>query len=486
MNSKAILFLLGVIIYILLVELVRKRSHLSEEFFRKSVHLGVGVITIFAPFWIPHKNFLMAVGIVFALLDYLAIRFHLLRGMHGHRKTYGTVFFPLTFVLLVWVFWELNRGFISYGMALLTLADGLAAILGESLRKKHTYRGLSDQKSIEGSLIVLLISFLITWIFLLRLDSPLYWNAKLELAFMTAMLAVSMEGLSTHGSDNLTLPLIPTGVLYLVLNSGRNYPASDLLFVAALLMLDIFSFRKKWLNLEGILATNSLAIIIFLFGGWKPLIPMVWFFISSNLLSVIRLRISPLRNDIVEKGEQRDAFQVFANGLLPAVFVVIAYQFSLDWFRIVFASAIGAATADTWSTEMGLMSSSKPRHILNGAILEKGMSGGVTLAGLVGGIAGGITIFLLCGLLKYIPMGLMEGILITIGSMAGTIVDSILGATFQVGYRCRICDQYTEKKVHCSQETSLVRGWKWMNNDMVNFLSPALVSIGIIIVHTLI
>jgi uncharacterized membrane protein len=50
------------------------------------------------------------------------------------------------------------------------------------------------------------------------------------------------------------------------------------------------------------------------------------------------------------------------------------------------------------------------------------------------------------------------------------LFDSLLGATVQAIYHCPHCDKETEKHpLHtCGTPTLQVRGWKWLNNDLVN------------------
>jgi uncharacterized membrane protein len=58
-----------------------------------------------------------------------------------------------------------------------------------------------------------------------------------------------------------------------------------------------------------------------------------------------------------------------------------------------------------------------------------------------------------------------------LGGLAGSLGDSFLGATVQQIFQCDVCQKETEKKFHCGQPTRPLRGWGWMNNDMVNFLA---------------
>ena len=58
------------------------------------------------------------------------------------------------------------------------------------------------------------------------------------------------------------------------------------------------------------------------------------------------------------------------------------------------------------------------------------------------------------------------------GGLAGSLFDSLLGATVQQIYYCDVCQKDTERRVHkCGNETRPLRGWRWLNNDLVNLWS---------------
>jgi uncharacterized membrane protein len=67
-------------------------------------------------------------------------------------------------------------------------------------------------------------------------------------------------------------------------------------------------------------------------------------------------------------------------------------------------------------------------------------------------------------------------LLITLAGLAGSLFDSLLGATVQAMYYCPTDMKETEKHpLHtCGTKTVHIRGWNWLTNDWVNFACAAL------------
>ena len=138
---------------------------------------------------------------------------------------------------------------------------------------------------------------------------------------------------------------------------------------------------------------------------------------------------------------------------------------------------MATANADTWATEVGTLSQQPPRLILSGQPVAPGTSGGVTLLGTGAALAGAASVGLVAeafGAGKHTVLRGRLPLLGLIGGMAGTLTDSVLGATAQAMYWCPRCQQETERRVHrCGQETEHLRGLRWLDNDGVNFVSTA-------------
>lgn len=211
-------------------------------------------------------------------------------------------------------------------------------------------------------------------------------------------------------------------------------------------------------------------------GGWTWGILVVAFFVTSSALSHWR-RGSKQRiaNDNFAKNERRDLAQTLANG---GAVSGLALLHSLDPRPLWFAAALGAlatVTADTWGTEIGTLSRATPRLITTGRSTSPGTSGGITLLGLGASGAGAVLI----GIVGLVASDALDGVwslwivaAALIGGIVGALADSILGATIQAIRWCPHCQVETEQIVHrCGTPTIHRRGWRWLDNDWVNFLA---------------
>jgi uncharacterized membrane protein len=92
------------------------------------------------------------------------------------------------------------------------------------------------------------------------------------------------------------------------------------------------------------------------------------------------------------------------------------------------------------------------------------------VTGTLAALSGAALIAILAGLVSPFGNFWMVTAIAILGGLLGSLFDSFLGATVQAIYRCPKCDKETEKHpLHtCGTQTVQVRGWKWLNNDLVN------------------
>ncbi len=239
-------------------------------------------------------------------------------------------------------------------------------------------------------------------------------------------------------------------------------------FVLAVLLVGL-SYRFSFLSLSGSAATFVLALIVFGLGGWAWAVPILTFFLLSSLLSKIGKSQKQKFKDTFEKTGKRDYGQVVANGGLAGLFALIWFFTRNDIFYSLYVVSLAAVNADTWATELGVLFSSHPRLITTFKKVAPGISGAVSIPGLLASLVGSFVV----GLSGYIfwqggPAWLTA---VTLAGFSGSLIDSFFGALFQAQYRCAVCGQYTERKIHCHESAELVSGFRWLNNDWVNILS---------------
>ncbi len=239
-------------------------------------------------------------------------------------------------------------------------------------------------------------------------------------------------------------------------------------FLIAFLIVFI-SFRLKFLTFSGSVATFFLASIIFSLGGIQWSVPILTFFILSSLLSKERKKKNESVELYFEKSGTRDYMQVLANGGIGGVLVIINFLTQNDFYYLLYLSSLSAVCADTWSTEFGTWKKTETYNILTFRKVKQGVSGGISLIGSFGALLG--TIVISMSGLFWINMNYIHYFfLIIISGFLGSIIDSILGATFQLQHECNVCKKITERNIHCGTETNYYKGVKWINNDAVNFI----------------
>ena len=248
------------------------------------------------------------------------------------------------------------------------------------------------------------------------------------------------------------------------------------------------AYRTRSLDRSGAIAAILVGSVIFGAGGWQWAVLLLAFFISSSLLTRAHRDRKRAVNQDYAKAGARDAGQVLANGGLPALFAVLHSFFpEQPWAWIGFAASLAAATADTWATELGVLSHRKPRLITTFRLVEPGSSGGISLVGSLAALAGAALIGLLAVLFTFRLQASVFSrqlspaiddwtlftdywLLITVAGLLGSLFDSLLGATVQAMYWCPTDQKETERHpLHtCGTPTTLLRGWPWLGNDWVN------------------
>lgn len=236
------------------------------------------------------------------------------------------------------------------------------------------------------------------------------------------------------------------------------------------------AYRRGSLSRSGWLGAIITGTLTFGFGGWAHGVTLVFFFVSSTLWSRLKKsRKAALEAAVFEKGSQRDIWQALANGGVSAMACVGGAFMPelLPLWDALFVGAMATVAADTWATELGILSTLPPRLITTMAPVPRGTSGAISTVGTLATGAGALTtatVFVCAG------AGSVSWYLIVVGGVAGVIgslSDSVMGATVQ---RLFQGPQGITERAHAADGSPypMIRGWRWMNNDAVNCISAAI------------
>lgn len=143
------------------------------------------------------------------------------------------------------------------------------------------------------------------------------------------------------------------------------------------------AYKKNSLSADGVLVATLVGSLILSCGGWIWFAVLGTFFFSSSLLSHYKKKDKKQINLAYAKGGPRDWGQVLANGGLGAFLALLNFFLQTPLLLGGFIGAMATANADTWATELGVLSKKSPRLITNGRSVPAGTSGGGNLGRLL-------------------------------------------------------------------------------------------------------
>jgi len=178
----------------------RKKYH--EEFARKIVHMSVGTFVAFWPLFLEWNEIRM-LSLAFVAVVAVSLRLKVFRSIHAvERPTWGEVMFALSVGLITLI----TNDPLIYTVAILhmSLADGMAAIVGIKYGHANSYCIFAHKKSLIGSLTFLAVSLAILAVYIVLSGS----NINTGYVFVLALAATALENAGWRGLDNLFVPLL--------------------------------------------------------------------------------------------------------------------------------------------------------------------------------------------------------------------------------------------------------------------------------------
>lgn len=232
------------------------------EWTRKFAHFAGGLVVAAFPWIFQSAWSIVALALVFAGVMRWTRRRGLLAGIHGvERRSEGDLFYLVAVCLLFLV----GRGtpvFYLISILVLVVADTAAALLG-SRYGKWTYSVEGDTRTLEGSGVFFLTSFLSVHLPLLLL-TDLDRAACVLISVQLALLVTSFEAISLRGNDNLVVPLATFCLLVKMTPYSAAWIAGQLAAQVIILgVLALLALRSRLLSLSGVVAAH-----LFFYGAW--------------------------------------------------------------------------------------------------------------------------------------------------------------------------------------------------------------------------
>lgn len=260
-----------------------------------------------------------------------------------------------------------------------------------------------------------------------------------------------------------------------------NEPVLVAVAVAINAAAGFLAYRRGSVSGSGGFAGALVGSAIMIGGGLPYWVMLMLFFVSSSAAGKIGGARRPSLDRMHERGSRRDWVQVAANGGIAAVAVVLLGLTGRALFGFAAAGALAGATADTWASELGVLSRRRPRSVITFRQLEPGTSGGVSWTGTIAAAGGSMLIAFWFATVGR-PVEVFPAFAaVWFAGLAGTTVDSVLGATVQAQYRDGE-GRLTERPTGGSGPNRLVRGLAFVRNDAVNLaasVSAAIVAVAL-------
>jgi uncharacterized protein (TIGR00297 family) len=430
------------------IEVLVKAKLLHKLWGRKLLHC----IAICTCTWCIHAfDNRIALAIIFLFFFFVLLWVIKKRWLQvNDYTTYGIALFPLAFSFLLFIPF-LATSAIVYAGLILGICDAMAGICGTYFGKQKIIF-LAETKSWAG-FIAFYITALIVSLFYFDF-SPQH----ILLCMLLALLPALTELFSYRGSDNFTVPVFTAVWMILLTHTANNNLLIILAYVCLFALLSVFAVYKKWLTISGACAACWMALLLYATGGLKAFIAPGIFLLIGSLLSKL--------NVPVKEKHGRNARQVFANGIV-GICCLILYQLTHNNIYVTTAIiSFCISMCDSTSSETGMYFKGATYDILSLRKIIPGVSGGISLAGTLGGMAGALLIAAAAGYAYQFSLKLI--IYMTIGGFTGMLADGILGSLLQAKYKNALGVLTDEPD---TAEALHVKGYAWCTNDMVNLIS---------------
>jgi uncharacterized protein (TIGR00297 family) len=229
--------------------------------------------------------------------------------------------------------------------------------------------------------------------------------------------------------------------IYIILQIIMRFIIPLIIFVV------ILCIKTKKLTVPASLTAGLIAFLIFLGTGYTGIAMLGSFFVMGILATSHKKQQKAV---IGEHQQERKTGQVLANGGAAAIVATLAIfdPAHAGIYTIMLAGSLASATADTLSSELGMVYGRNFYNVLTFRREPKGLDGVISQEGTLLGALGAMII----AAIYVVAYGMdRNAIVIVMAGVLGNLIDSVLGAAL-------------ERK-------------HYINNDTVNFLNTGFASL---------
>jgi phytol kinase len=197
------------IVFLILIfaEYLSRYKGVHSELTRKIVHVLVGMFVAFWPFFLSWHQ-IQTLSLLFLVVVLVSIKLNIFGSIHAvSRNTLGEILFAVVIGLLAFI--SSDPWIFAAAMLHLSLADGLAAVIGLAYGEHNSYKILGRTKSLAGSLAFFFASLAIMFWYVSFSNSD---PSAVSMLWLPVVATVA-ENLSGEGTDNLVIPLLVALVL---------------------------------------------------------------------------------------------------------------------------------------------------------------------------------------------------------------------------------------------------------------------------------
>jgi phytol kinase len=318
---------------VLVVAEVWARSGGKPEHTRKLVHLGGSAIGVFLPLLVQSWQVALVLTGSLSLLFFVTAKGKLLRSVGGvARSSRGSEYYPLA-VFLVFVlagdeYWRYLASLLVLGVA-----DAFAALVGGEYGRIR-YAVEEESKSLEGSLVFLVVAYLAIQLPLLLL-TQLPPGIIVLSSLLVALVVTGFEAISLRGADNLFVPIATCVILGKITTKPLTEVAfQNASFLGLMVLIGIGARRFPKLNVGA-----TIAVLLFTYGLWSLGSPLWALPVLIGLVALVVARSGRFSGRYV-------GVRPVARACIPLVAILVVSNMNAA-HNFWFAAFLGATAAMT-------------------------------------------------------------------------------------------------------------------------------------------